>query len=42
VDVPDPFYGDEAVFDACRDMVATACAALVASLTAHWASIDQS
>jgi protein-tyrosine phosphatase len=42
VDVPDPFYGDQAVFDACRDMIDTACAALVASLVAHWDSIDQS
>jgi protein-tyrosine phosphatase len=35
-DVPDPFYGDDAVFDGCRDMIATACAGLVATLAAHW------
>ena len=31
-DVPDPYYGDDAVFDECRDMIAAACAGLVASL----------
>ena len=41
VDVPDPYYGDDAVFDACRDMIGTACAALVASLADHWESINQ-
>jgi protein-tyrosine phosphatase len=35
-DVPDPYYGDEAVFDECRDMIASGCAGLVASLSAHW------
>ena len=35
-DVPDPYYGDDAVFDECRDMIAAGCAGLVASLTAHW------
>ncbi len=35
-DVPDPYYGDDAVFDECRDMIAAACAGLVAALAAHW------
>jgi protein-tyrosine phosphatase len=36
VDVPDPYYGDDAVFDDCRDMIAAACAGLVTSLTTNW------
>ncbi len=35
-DVPDPFYGDDAVFDECRDLIAAACAGLVGSLAEHW------
>jgi protein-tyrosine phosphatase len=35
-DVPDPYYGDDAVFDECRDMIAAACQGLVASLAEHW------
>jgi protein-tyrosine phosphatase len=35
-DVPDPYYGDDAVFDECRAMIAAACTGLVASLAAHW------
>ncbi len=35
-DVPDPYYGDDAVFDQCRDMIAAGCTGLVASLAAHW------
>ena len=35
-DVPDPYYGDDAVFDECRDMIAAGCAGLVASLAAYW------
>ena len=35
-DVPDPYYGDDAVFDECRDMIAAACSGLVASLATHW------
>ncbi len=35
-DVPDPYYGDELVFDDCRDMIAGACAGLVASIAANW------
>ena len=35
-DVPDPYYGDDAVFDECRDMIATACQGLVTSLAEHW------
>jgi protein-tyrosine phosphatase len=34
-DVPDPYYGDEAVFDDCRDMIAAGCAGLVAALASH-------
>jgi protein-tyrosine phosphatase len=35
-DVPDPYYGDDRVFDQCRDMIAAGCSGLVASLAAHW------
>jgi protein-tyrosine phosphatase len=35
-DVPDPYYGDDTVFDECRDMIAAGCAGIVASLGAHW------
>ena len=35
-DVPDPYYGDDGVFDDCRDMIAGGCAGLVDSLAAHW------
>jgi protein-tyrosine phosphatase len=38
-DVPDPYYGDDAVFDECRDMIAAGCAGLVASLCTHWDSL---
>jgi protein-tyrosine phosphatase len=38
-DVPDPYYGDQSVFDDCRDMIAGACTGLVASLAAHWDSL---
>jgi protein-tyrosine phosphatase len=38
-DVPDPYYGDDAEFDDCRDMIADGCAGLVASLTSNWESI---
>ena len=34
-DVPDPYYGDDAVFDECRDMIAAGCAGLIASLASH-------
>jgi protein-tyrosine phosphatase len=34
-DVPDPYYGDAAVFDDCRDMIAAGCAGLIASLTSN-------
>jgi len=34
-DVPDPYYGDDAVFDDCRDMIAAGCAGLVAALASH-------
>jgi len=35
-DVPDPFYGDDVVFDDCRAMIAAGCAGLVATLATHW------
>ena len=35
-DVPDPYYGNEVVFDECRDMIAAACSGLVASFADHW------
>lgn len=35
-DVPDPYYGDELVFDDCRDLIAGACAGLVASIAENW------
>jgi protein-tyrosine phosphatase len=35
-DVPDPYYGDQGVFDECRDMIATACTGLVALLASNW------
>ena len=38
-DVPDPYYGDQAVFDECRDMIAVACTGLVALLAANWDSL---
>jgi protein-tyrosine phosphatase len=34
-DVPDPYYGDDAVFDDCRDMIAAGCTGLIASLASH-------
>jgi protein-tyrosine phosphatase len=38
-DVPDPYYGDQTVFDDCRDMIAAACTGLVALLAANWDSL---
>jgi protein-tyrosine phosphatase len=35
-DVPDPYYGDDAVFDDCRDMIGAGCRGLVTSLASHW------
>ena len=35
-DVPDPYYGDEIVFDQCRDMIAASCRGLVDSLLEQW------
>ena len=32
VDVPDPYYGDQADFDRCLVMIETACQGLIASL----------
>jgi protein-tyrosine phosphatase len=34
-DVPDPYYGDDAIFDDCRDMIAAGCAGLIASLASN-------
>jgi protein-tyrosine phosphatase len=39
VDVPDPYYGDEDVFDECRDLIAASCAGLVTAMAAHWDSL---
>jgi protein-tyrosine phosphatase len=39
-DVPDPYYGDDAVFTDCCAMIAAACQGLVASLAAHWDSLS--
>jgi protein-tyrosine phosphatase len=39
VDVPDPYYGDDDVFDECRDMIAASCVALVTALATHWDSL---
>ena len=39
VDVPDPYYGDDEVFDECRDMIAGSCAGLVTALATHWDSL---
>jgi protein-tyrosine phosphatase len=39
-DVPDPYYGDDAVFDECRDMIASACAGLVATLADQWDALS--
>jgi low molecular weight protein-tyrosine phosphatase len=38
-DVPDPYYGDDAVFDDCRDMIAAGCRGLVSSLVAQWETL---
>jgi protein-tyrosine phosphatase len=35
-DVPDPYYGDDAVFDQCLGMIEASCLGLVASLATHW------
>jgi protein-tyrosine phosphatase len=35
-DVPDPYYGDDAVFDDCRDMIGAGCRGLITSLATHW------
>jgi protein-tyrosine phosphatase len=35
-DVPDPYYGDDAVFDDCRDMIAAGCHGLITALAVHW------
>jgi protein-tyrosine phosphatase len=35
-DVPDPYYGDESVFDDCLEMIAAACRGLVSQLTDLW------
>ena len=37
--MPDPYYGDDAVFDACRDMIEAGCSGLVTSLATHWDSL---
>ncbi len=37
-DVPDPYYGDEADFDACMEMVANGCRGLVSVVASLWPS----
>jgi protein-tyrosine phosphatase len=37
-DVPDPYYGDEAEFDACLAMIAHGCRGLVSALAPLWAT----
>jgi protein-tyrosine phosphatase len=32
-DVPDPYYGDEAGFDSCLEMIESGCRGLVVALT---------
>ena len=34
-DVPDPYYGDDEVFDECLHMITAGCAGLIASLATH-------
>jgi protein-tyrosine phosphatase len=38
-DVPDPYYGDDTVFDQCRDMIGAGCTGIVASLASYWDSL---
>ncbi len=35
-DVPDPYYGDDAGFDSCLEMITNACRGLVSALAALW------
>jgi protein-tyrosine phosphatase len=35
-DVPDPYYGDDAEFDACLEMIANGCRGLVSALASLW------
>jgi protein-tyrosine phosphatase len=35
-DVPDPYYGDDAEFDACLKMIADGCQGLVSALSSLW------
>jgi protein-tyrosine phosphatase len=35
-DVPDPYYGDDAVFDDCLAMIAAGCRGLVSELVERW------
>jgi protein-tyrosine phosphatase len=40
VDVPDPYYGDAAVFDDCRRMIEAACRGLVDALVVNWSELS--
>lgn len=40
-DVPDPYYGDDAVFDECRDLIAAGCGGLIESLASQWPTFRQ-
>jgi protein-tyrosine phosphatase len=35
-DVPDPYYGDDAEFDACLNLIANGCRGLVTALASLW------
>jgi len=35
-DVPDPYYGDDVVFDDCLTMIEAACRGLVAQVASDW------
>jgi protein-tyrosine phosphatase len=35
-DVPDPYYGDESVFEDCLDLIVAACNGLVSELAQLW------
>ena len=35
-DVPDPYYGDDVVFDECLAMIERGCRGLIATLTERW------
>ena len=38
--VPDPYYGDDGVFDDCREMIEAGCRGLVDSLVVNWPELS--